>query len=70
MKGVVFALKSLVLMFFASFFAWAVTYVGLKYVVGLDIVLEWQGILVTSLVMGWSISWVPFAVLMWFEEKE
>lgn len=70
MKGVVFALKSLVLMFFASLFAWAVTYVGLKYVVGLDIVWEWQGILVMSLVMGWSISWVPFAVLMWFEEKE
>ena len=70
MKGVVFALKSLVLMFFASLFALAVTYVGLKYVVGLDIVWEWQGILVMSLVMGWSISWVPFAVLMWFEEKE
>lgn len=70
MKGVVFALKSLVLMFFASLFAWAVTYIGLKYLVGLDIVWEWQGILVMSLVMGWSISWVPFAVLMWFEEKE
>ncbi|HBT0444807.1 TPA: hypothetical protein MA058_003463 [Klebsiella pneumoniae] len=70
MKGVVFALKSLVLMFFASFFAWGVTYVGLKYLVGLDLVWEWQGILVMSLVMGWSISWVPFVVLMWFEEKE
>ena len=41
MKGVVFALKSLVLMFFASFFAWGVTYIGLKYLVGLDLVWEW-----------------------------
>lgn len=70
MKGIVFGLKSLALMIFASFIAWCVTYLGLNYIWDLDLVWEWRAIIILSVIMGWATSWIPFFVLTWFEEKE
>lgn len=70
MKGVVFAINSLILMMVSSFISWGVTYLGLKYILGFDLVWNWSAALVLAAIMGWASSWVPFVVLIWYKDKE
>lgn len=70
MKGVVFAINSLILMIVSSFISWGVTYLGLKYILGFDLVWNLYVVLLLSTIMGWASSWVPFVVLVWHKGKE
>lgn len=70
MKGIIFAMKSLLLMVFASFFGWSVTYLGLTYALDLDLIWSWRSVLILSIIMGWVTSWIPFVAVLWLGEKE